>query len=300
MINTRLSKSVLTILFILGWAQVAMAHVEGGQATGFMTGFHHPWSGLDHILAMIAVGLWGAQLGSPALWLLPIAFPMMMAMDSFARCRDRYCPFCVLSGDDDFGRGAPEAGPRGSDGRHFCHLPRACARHRITCGAERASVQHGIRDCHGLSSRRGHRTRPGQWVAGGQIGTARRRFVYRRNGHVFSLEIIDMKNHCHLTRSHKGMIAAFGLLFWTSYASAHLVTTGLGPVYDGIGHLVLTPEDFVPVLAIALFAGLRGACSFCPWPGLLEGFWVSSLKGCRHCRFRPYHFLSWVCSLRLT
>jgi len=80
MINTRLSKSVLTILFILGWAQVAMAHVEGGQATGFMTGFHHPWSGLDHILAMIAVGLWGAQLGSPALWLLPIAFPMMMAM----------------------------------------------------------------------------------------------------------------------------------------------------------------------------------------------------------------------------
>ena len=57
----------------------------------------------------------------------------------------------------------------------------------------------------------------------------------------------------------KGLIAALGLLFWPSQASAHLVTTGLGPVYDGIGHLVMTPEDLVPVLAIALFAGLRGA-----------------------------------------
>ena len=80
MTNTRLSKSILTILFSLGWAQVAWAHVEGGQAAGFLTGLQHPWSGLDHVLAMIAVGLWGAQLGNPALWLLPIAFPMMMAM----------------------------------------------------------------------------------------------------------------------------------------------------------------------------------------------------------------------------
>lgn len=39
---------------------------------------------------------------------------------------------------------------------------------------------------------------------------------------------------------------------------AHLVTTGMGPVYDGIGHLLLTPEDLVPVIAVALYAGLRG------------------------------------------
>ena len=80
MIGARLSKSILTILMCLGWAQVAWAHVEGGQAAGFLTGLQHPWSGLDHVLAMIAVGLWGAQLGSPALWILPITFPMMMAM----------------------------------------------------------------------------------------------------------------------------------------------------------------------------------------------------------------------------
>jgi hypothetical protein len=58
---------------------------------------------------------------------------------------------------------------------------------------------------------------------------------------------------------HKTLIVAIGLLFYPSYTSAHLVTTGLGPVYDGIGHLVMTPEDLIPTLAIALFAGLRGA-----------------------------------------
>lgn len=79
-LRTGILKSVLIISIGLGWAQAAWAHVEGGQAAGFVTGLHHPWSGLDHVLAMIAVGLWGAQLGNPAIWLLPIAFPMMMAM----------------------------------------------------------------------------------------------------------------------------------------------------------------------------------------------------------------------------
>jgi len=42
---------------------------------------------------------------------------------------------------------------------------------------------------------------------------------------------------------------------------AHLVTTGMGPVYDGVGHLLLTPEDLMPVLALALYAGQRGAAT---------------------------------------
>lgn len=57
----------------------ALAHVQQGQAAGFLTGLSHPVSGLDHVLAMIAVGLWGAQLGAPALWLLPVTFPLVMA-----------------------------------------------------------------------------------------------------------------------------------------------------------------------------------------------------------------------------
>ena len=68
---------------VLVWTSYVHAHVEHEQATGFVMGFGHPWSGLDHVLAMIAVGIWGAQLGAPALWLLPLVFPMVMAQGAF-------------------------------------------------------------------------------------------------------------------------------------------------------------------------------------------------------------------------
>jgi urease accessory protein len=69
------------LLFALSLAcpATALAHARGGEALGFTTGLAHPVSGLDHVLAMIAVGLWGAQLGAPAVWLLPVTFPMVMA-----------------------------------------------------------------------------------------------------------------------------------------------------------------------------------------------------------------------------
>lgn len=54
-----------------------------GESIGFSSGFEHPISGWDHIIAMVAVGLWGAQLGSPALWLLPVTFPLIMAVGGF-------------------------------------------------------------------------------------------------------------------------------------------------------------------------------------------------------------------------
>jgi hydrogenase/urease accessory protein HupE len=48
------------------------------------------------------------------------------------------------------------------------------------------------------------------------------------------------------------------MLLMPHSAQAHLVTTGLGPVYDGIGHFSLSPDDSIPVVALALLAGLRG------------------------------------------
>lgn len=58
----------------------AAAHTEAGMATGLVSGFLHPLTGLDHLVAMVAVGLWGAQLGAPGIWLLPICFPAVMAL----------------------------------------------------------------------------------------------------------------------------------------------------------------------------------------------------------------------------
>jgi urease accessory protein len=59
---------------------VAIAHEEAGQAAGFVAGLVHPVSGADHVVAMVAVGLWGAVLGPPAIWVLPVAFPLVMAL----------------------------------------------------------------------------------------------------------------------------------------------------------------------------------------------------------------------------
>lgn len=75
-----LTRSIPVLIFLLLSAPAALAHPQKGEAVGFLTGFRHPISGLDHVLAMVAVGLWGAQLGSPAIWVLPVAFPMVMAM----------------------------------------------------------------------------------------------------------------------------------------------------------------------------------------------------------------------------
>lgn len=60
-------------------AAAAHAHTETGVAGGLVSGFLHPIFGPDHLVAMVAVGLWGAQLGAPAIWALPITFPLVMA-----------------------------------------------------------------------------------------------------------------------------------------------------------------------------------------------------------------------------
>ena len=62
-------------------ASVAIAHVgQGDIPGGFVAGVEHPVFGVDHVVAMIAVGIWGAQLGQPAIWVLPVTFPLVMSI----------------------------------------------------------------------------------------------------------------------------------------------------------------------------------------------------------------------------
>jgi urease accessory protein len=56
----------------------AVAHMGTGLPGGFESGFMHPFSGIDHLLAMVSVGLWGAFLGQPLIYVLPVIFPAMM------------------------------------------------------------------------------------------------------------------------------------------------------------------------------------------------------------------------------
>jgi urease accessory protein len=69
----------LATALILGSFAPAMAHTPGATEAGFAAGFAHPLFGLDHLLAMIAVGLWASQLGGRALWLVPTSFVGVMA-----------------------------------------------------------------------------------------------------------------------------------------------------------------------------------------------------------------------------
>lgn len=70
----------LLALFAVAAASPALAHTGVGSTSGFASGFSHPLFGLDHFLAMIAVGVWASLMGGRALWLVPAAFVLVMAL----------------------------------------------------------------------------------------------------------------------------------------------------------------------------------------------------------------------------
>ena len=84
---TRQRMATLGVRFVVGLiaaatmiATPAHAHDGTGLAGGFVSGMLHPLAGIDHMLAMISVGLWGAFLGRPLVYALPMLFPAMMAV----------------------------------------------------------------------------------------------------------------------------------------------------------------------------------------------------------------------------
>ncbi|WP_127145019.1 HupE/UreJ family protein [Pelagibacterium montanilacus] len=74
-------KTILTAIAILAAATApAFAHLDPVAHGSFAAGFTHPLFGLDHILAMVAVGLWAASVGGRALWAVPTAFVVTMGI----------------------------------------------------------------------------------------------------------------------------------------------------------------------------------------------------------------------------
>ncbi|TXS95547.1 HupE/UreJ family protein [Parahaliea maris] len=78
--NSRFPAHAVFAGALLLLASGASAHAPTDIAGGFSSGFLHPLMGWDHVAAMVAVGLWGAFLGRPAIWVLPVVFPMVMAL----------------------------------------------------------------------------------------------------------------------------------------------------------------------------------------------------------------------------
>lgn len=78
-----LVRSAFGIVALLISAAPAMAHILPGEPKSFSNGFAHPLHGWDHMLAMFAVGLWAAQRGGRALWMVPAAFVSLMTFGGF-------------------------------------------------------------------------------------------------------------------------------------------------------------------------------------------------------------------------
>jgi urease accessory protein len=93
MIRTILRLCAVAVAFL---PVAASAHVGAGDTHGFLHGFSHPLSGIDHTLAMVAVGLFAAQLGGRALWLVPLTFVSVMALAGIAGMAGVKLPFAEI------------------------------------------------------------------------------------------------------------------------------------------------------------------------------------------------------------
>ncbi|MCB1706310.1 MAG: HupE/UreJ family protein [Halioglobus sp.] len=81
-LHTQCALFIACILWV--FSAPVLAHSGAGQVGGFVSGFMHPVLGWDHLVAMVAVGLWGAFLGAPAIYILPVVFPLVMTLGGAA------------------------------------------------------------------------------------------------------------------------------------------------------------------------------------------------------------------------
>ena len=86
----------LLALLLIAVPTAAFAHTGHGDTSGFLHGFMHPVGGLDHILAMVAVGVFAFVLGGRALWLVPLSFVGMMAVGFMLGVAQIDVPFVEL------------------------------------------------------------------------------------------------------------------------------------------------------------------------------------------------------------
>ena len=249
---TRARRS-LVLLMLLVAAEPVLAHDRQGQALGFLTGFLHPLSGLDHVLAMIAVGLWGAQLGAPAIWLLPVTFPMVMAFGGFIGLLGILLPgvgigialSALLLGLMVASESKPSLVIAAvlvgffaifHGHAHGIELPQARAGWPI---ASASSLRPG---CFTLSAL------PLVSCTGGRRDGLR--FVLPVPAWLWPARVpVGGRGVTRTVKSERVAMVAIGTLagaLLPRSASAHLVTTGLGPVYDGITHVLMSPDDLVP------------------------------------------------------
>src|SRR5215475_3555869 len=87
---------LLAAVLLVALPAPALAHVTPGEIGGFADGFTDPLTGPDHLLAMFAVGVWGAQMGGRSVWALPVAFPLVMTIGGIAGMAGLVLPYVEI------------------------------------------------------------------------------------------------------------------------------------------------------------------------------------------------------------
>jgi urease accessory protein len=91
-----LSTPLLALGLLLVLPGLASAHIIKGSPHGMHDGFMHPLTGLDHLLAMFAVGLWAAQHRGRAVWMIPLTFVSVMVLGGIMGVSGAYVPGAEL------------------------------------------------------------------------------------------------------------------------------------------------------------------------------------------------------------
>jgi urease accessory protein len=89
-------RAILVLVMLAVFPTMAFAHPDPLHAIGFVHGFEHPIGGIDHILAMVAVGVFAFVLGGRALWLVPLSFVGMMVVGFMLGINGVHVPFVEL------------------------------------------------------------------------------------------------------------------------------------------------------------------------------------------------------------
>lgn len=233
----------------------AFAHSENGVAIDFVGGFTHPIFGPDHVVAMVAVGLWGAFLGVPAIWLLPVVFPLVMAIAGRTRrsghaaawCRNRDSAVSDRSWGHGGVRGKATAMGRSGPGRSLRRLSWPFAWHRAS----------GRSGCHRLFDGVCHRDRHAARVwhrFWGSFPLAGWSDCRPDDGSCHCRDRLRLPGSLHVIGLLRAILPIC-LLVLATPAWAHSPIMGIGGVFGGMLHAPLTPEHGMSP------AGAWG----CPW-----------------------------------
>jgi hydrogenase/urease accessory protein HupE len=234
----------------------ASAHSEQGAAIDFWGGFTHPIFGLDHVIAMVAVGLWGAFLGPPAIWVLPVVFPLVMAVAGalgvlglpLHGVETGIALSAIMLGAMVAGAVKPPLWIAAVLVGAFAVFHGYAHGIELPVGADAiAFFFHGLRHRDWHAPSRGDRIRQLVPLAGRPDRCAPRRCG--RRGHR-----LWVPDRCRM----KSGLLAFVLLTvaGSTPAFAHSPIMGIGGVVGGVLHALLIPEHGLSLLALGLVLGL--------------------------------------------